>query len=61
MVVSGHSTLAQVQIYIDEVERDRLADVVDYQPARIAARQVLLKRLAERRSGVTIHVLVHCA
>jgi len=26
MAVSGHSTLAQVQIYIDEVERDRMAD-----------------------------------
>jgi integrase/recombinase XerD len=26
MAVSGHSTLAQVQIYIDEVESDRMAD-----------------------------------
>jgi integrase len=26
MAVSGHSTLAQVQIYIDEMERDRMAD-----------------------------------
>jgi integrase/recombinase XerD len=26
MAVSGHSTLAQVQIYIDEVEQDRMAD-----------------------------------
>jgi hypothetical protein len=26
MAVSGHSTLAQVQIYIDEVEGDRMAD-----------------------------------
>src|SRR5262249_16792200 len=26
MAVSGHSSLAQVQVYIDEVEQDRLAD-----------------------------------
>jgi hypothetical protein len=26
MAVSGHSSLAQVQIYIDEVDRDQMAD-----------------------------------
>ena len=25
MAVSGHSTLAQVQVYIDEVEQERMA------------------------------------
>jgi len=26
MAISGHRTLAQVQIYIDEVEQDRMAE-----------------------------------
>jgi hypothetical protein len=26
MAVSGHTTLAQVQVYIDEVEHERTAD-----------------------------------
>lgn len=26
MAISGHSTLSQVQIYIDEVEQERMAD-----------------------------------
>jgi integrase len=39
MAVSGHSTLAQVQVYIDEANRKRLADAAILKVSQIETRQ----------------------
>ena len=35
--ISGHSTLSQVQIYIDEVEQERMADAAMAKLANVSA------------------------
>lgn len=49
MAVSGHSTLAQVQIYIAEVDRKRMAEVAMYKLSRIETETEVCK-LSDPRS-----------
>lgn len=43
------------------VERNRLADIVDHNPTRVAVRQMFLERLAESQLGLSIQILVQAA